>query len=255
MNIAHDLAMSLDPVLLAQASGTLPDDVWQSALLRSAAPRTLINIHRQAGKSLMAALIGVHDALYTPESLVLILSPSLRQSGLVQRKVMGVYNAVGRPVAATEESALQLTLANGSRIVALPGHEETVRGYSGVTRLILDEASRIPDELYFATRPMLAVRGGRLIAMSTPFGKRGWWHHEWAEGGERWERVKVTAYECPRISAAFLAEERAALGDWWFRQEYLCEFMETTDQVFSFDDVQRALTSDVTPLFAPLNGA
>ena len=253
MSIAGDLAMALDPVRFAEAAGIAPDDVWQAALLRSIARHTLLNIHRQAGKSSMAALIGVHDAVYTPDSLVLILSPSLRQSGELFKKVMHVYGAVGRPVPATMESALQLTLANGSRIVALPGKEETIRGFSGVTRLIVDEAARVPDALYYAVRPMLAVSGGSLIALSTPFGKRGWFHAEWSGDGT-WQRVHVPATACPRISPAFLAEERAALGDWWFQQEYGCSFVETSDQVFSFDDVQRAVTGDVTPLFAPAIG-
>ncbi len=248
MSITADLALALDPVAFSRAAGIVPDG-WQCAVLRSTAPRTLLNIHRQAGKSLMAALIGVHDAVYTPGSLVLILSPSLRQSGLVQRKVMHIYNAVGRPVAATEESALQLTLANGSRIVALPGQEGTVRGYSGVTRLIIDEASRVDDSLYYGTRPMLATSGGRLIAMSTPWGKRGWWHHEWTEGGPTWERVEVPATACPRISPAFLAEEERALGPRWFRQEYLCQFSENSEQIFAYDALMRAVTPDVTPLF------
>ncbi len=253
MNLADDLLMAMDPVALSRRSGIEPDDVWQTSLLRSAASRVLLNIHRQAGKSSMAAVIGVHDALYTPGSLVLILSPSLRQSGLVQRKVMQIYNAVGRPVAATEESALQLTLANGSRIVALPGQEGTVRGFSGVTRLILDEASRIPDELYYAARPMLAVSGGRLLAMTTPAGKRGFFFEEWEHGGADWMRVRATADQCPRISATFLAEEEKALGPRWFKQEYLCSFEETSDQLFSYDDVMGAITPDVQPLFGGAN--
>jgi len=249
VNIADDLRLALDPVAFARAAGIEPDTVWQSALLRSTASRVLLNIHRQAGKSLMAALIGVHDAVYSPGSVVLILSPSLRQSGLLQRKVMQVYNAVGRPVTATEESALQLTLANGSRIVALPSQEGTVRGFSDVTRLILDEASRIPDELYYATRPMLAVSGGRLLAMTTPWGKRGFFHHEWAEGGDDWQRVEVPASMCPRIPESFLREEEQALGPRWFRQEYCCQFSENSEQIFAYDMLMRAVTPDVTPLF------
>src|SRR3984885_2926796 len=46
------------------------------------------------------------------------------------------------------KTALTMTLATGSRIVALPGDEETIRGYSGVKLLVLDEAARISDELY-----------------------------------------------------------------------------------------------------------
>lgn len=46
------------------------------------------------------------------------------------------------------ESALRLELQNGSRIISLPGKEQTVRGFSGVRLLAIDEAARVPDELY-----------------------------------------------------------------------------------------------------------
>jgi len=253
MNIADDLLLALDPVRLAEAAGIEPDD-WQRDVLRSSASKFLLNVTRQGGKSTISAVLALHDALFIPNSLVLLLSPSLRQSSELFKKVMSVYGAVGRPVPATMESALQLTLANGSRIVALPGKEETIRGFSGVTRLIVDEAARVPDELYYAIRPMLAVSGGGLIALSTPFGKRGFFHREWTEGGDGWKRVEVPATACPRISPLFLAEERAALGDWWYRQEYGCEFVETTDQVFSYEDVMRAFDNDLTPMFPPSNG-
>ncbi len=84
--------------------------------------------------------------------------------------------------------------------------------------------------------------------MSTPFGKRGHFYEEWTNG-TAWERVKVPATDCPRISPEFLEEERRSLGDWWFSQEYMCEFMETVDQVFGYDFVMESISSDVKPLF------
>src|ERR1017187_2234521 len=72
------------------------------------------------------------------------------------------------------------------------------------------------DELYMAIRPMLAVSCGTLWLMSTPFGKRGFFYEAWARGGPEWERIQVTAEECPRIPREFLEEERAAMGDRWF---------------------------------------
>ncbi len=140
---------------------------------------------------------------------------------------------------------------NGSRIVALPGADEgTIRGYASVRLLIIDEAARVPDGLYRAVRPMLAVSGGRLVALSTPFGKRGWWHQEWTEGGAGWERVQITADQCPRISAEFLEAERRSMPQSWFRQEYFCQFSEAEGAVFSYADVMAALSADVKPLFA-----
>ena len=245
--LALDLATALDPALLMQRC-ELDPDAWQRDLLRSDAKRLLLLCSRQAGKSTVTAVMALHQALYRAPALVLLLSPSQRQSQELFRKVTDAYLTLGRPVDADATSALRLELANGSRIVALPGTEATVRGYSGVDLLVIDEAARVDDSLYYSVRPMLAVSGGRLVALSTPFGRRGWFHDTWKEG-EGWERVKVTADQCPRITSAFLAEERAALGDWWYRQEYGCEFVETVDQVFSYDLVMSSVSSEVKPLF------
>ena len=95
---------------------------------------------------------------------------------------------------------------------------------------------------------MLAVSGGRLIALSTPFGRRGWFFEEW-ESDRGWHRVKVTAHECSRISPRFLDEERSALGDWWYTQEYECEFRDAIDSVFSRDAVAASVSNCVSPLF------
>lgn len=236
-----------DPVELAARAGFQLDD-WQQDVLLSHAHQIILLVSRQGGKSTVSSIRALYRALYRPGSLVLLLAPSYRQSKELFRKVRDAYNALAAPVSATA-SALEMEFANLSRIVALPGKEATIRGFSGVSLLIVDEASRVPDELYQAIRPMLAVSGGDILLLSTPFGKRGFFHHEWTEGGKGWLREKVTAYECPRIDRGWLDEERRRIGDWWFSQEYLCEFVETTDQVFSYEDVQRALSSDVKPLF------
>jgi hypothetical protein len=144
--------------------------------------------------------------------LVLLLSPTLRQSGeLFRDKVLRLYNALGRPIATIQESALSMALANGSRIVSLPGDEKNIRGYSGVSLLIVDEAARVEDALYFAIRPMLAVSKGRMVCLSTPFGKRGWFFESWT-GPDLWDRYRIIANECPRITPDFLDEERRARG-------------------------------------------
>lgn len=247
--IAGDLALALDPVLLAERAGITPDD-WQAAVLRSPSPRLLLNACRQSGKSTITAAVAVHTAVFAPGALVLLVSPTLRQSGELFRKALAVYRALDRPVPAESETALTLTLETGSRIVSLPGKEGTVRGYSGAALIAIDEASRVPDDLYLALRPMLAVSGGRLIALSTPWGKRGWWHQEWTGGGPSWERYEVPATACPRIPAAFLEEERRSMGPLFFASEYECQFVETEDQLFAYDDIAAAITDDVQPLFA-----
>jgi hypothetical protein len=253
MTLAGDLACALDPVRLAERAGLAPDP-WQARALRAAAPRLLLCCARQTGKTTVAAVRAVHTALYAPGALVVVVAPSLRQSIETFRQVLAVYRALGQPVPAAAASALRLELAHGSRVVALPGKEPTIRGLAGVRLLIVDEAARVPDELYYAVRPMLAVSGGRLLVLSTPFGRRGFFYREWTAGAD-WERILVRADECPRIPARFLAEERAALPARWYRQEYECTFEDVVDQVFSAEQVRGALRADVAPLFPEAGAA
>jgi hypothetical protein len=247
VGLRDDLRLALDRSAFARALGLEPDS-WQEKLLRSSSDRVLLNCCRQSGKSTMSGIIALHRALYHPGSLILCLAPALRQSQELFGKVLGFYRDLGRPVAPQAERKLSLELGNGSRIVTLPGTEKTIRGFSGAALLIVDEASRVADELYFAVRPMLAVSGGSLMMLTTPHGKRGVFYEEWT-GGQGWERYEVPADECPRIPEAFLEEEREALPSWVYRQEYECSFEETEDQVFTTEMVERAVTSEVTPLF------
>ncbi len=230
MDLRRALPLALDPSRIFLALGQTPDP-WQRDLLLASNRQLLLNCSRQSGKSTTAAVLAVHTALFRRNSLVLLVSPTLRQSQELYRKVLDVYQALGRPVRAVAENCGRLELANGSRVLALPGREGTIRGFSKVSLLIVDEASRVPDELYHAVRPMLAVSQGRLVVLSTPFGCRGFFYHEWAGDGP-WKRVCVTWRDCPRITPEFIEEERRALGENWVRQEYEGEFLAMTGLVF-----------------------
>src|SRR5215469_3516210 len=194
--MAKDLARALDPVLIASDCGISLDD-WQADLMRSTAPRVLLLCARQTGKSTVSGLIALATAIRQAGALVLLVSPSQRQSGELFRSVMRHLRALENAPQITAESALRLELANGARIVALPGDERTIRGFAGAALIVLDEAARIEDELIAAVRPMLATSGGRLIMLSTPFGKRGVFYEAW-HGSDSWHRVKIAATDCPR---------------------------------------------------------
>lgn len=241
--LGSDLAMALDPVLFARAAGVEPDP-WQADVLRSRHKRMLLNCSRQSGKSTTTALVALHQAIYVPDSLVLLLSPSLRQSAELFRKVSQSYAMLGASVPSTSETVLRLELENNSRILSLPATESTIRGFSAVDLLVVDEAARVEDDLYASTRPMLATSNGRIVALSTPFGKRGWWSDAWHSLHD-WKRVKVTAEQCPRITPAFLAEEREQLGSWWYMQEYSCNFLDAQSSAFSTEEIERAFSQEI----------
>jgi hypothetical protein len=201
----------------------LEPDPWQVEVLEGGHPRLLLNCCRQAGKSTVVALLGLAEAVFVPFTKVLLVSRSLRQSTELFRIVLEYHRRLGAPLG-DRQTAEELQLENHSRIVCLPCKEETIRGYANVSLLVIDEAARVPDDLYRAVRPMLAVSNGRLICLSTPYGKRGFFHEAWARGGDDWHRIEVPADRIPRIRPEFLEQERRGLGESWYRQEYLCSF-------------------------------
>jgi hypothetical protein len=188
------------PELILQRAGMIPDR-WQTQVLQTRKAQILLLCSRQVGKTLVAAALALRTALLEAPALVLILTPSERQSSEFVRRIQELHEALRQPLhatgrvqslhdtqvaearqddayfrlpAKTRDSSLQLHLDNGSRIIGLPASEGKVRVYSAVALLLIDEASRVDDVLYRAMRPMLAVSRGRLLALSTPSGKRGW---------------------------------------------------------------------------------
>src|SRR5580658_9814458 len=219
-------------------------DKKQSAVLDSTAKRGILNCTRQWGKSTVLAAKAVHRGWTTPGSLTLVASPSERQSAEFLRKAAAFLLRLGVRRKGDGDNAASLALPNGSRIIGLPGTEATVRGFSAVSLLMIDEAARVSDDVYKSLRPMLAVGGGDLWLMSTPWGQRGFFYDVWTHGGEKWERHSAAATECPRISASFLEEERRELGSSWFAQEYLCEFVDNGTGWFGRGVVEGALSLD-----------
>lgn len=225
---------------VARHLGLTPDET-QWRVLNSRAKRGILNCARQWGKSTVVAAKAVHRAWTEPESLVLVASPSGRQSAEFLRKAKTFVRRLGVRPRGDGDNELSILFPNGSRIVGVPGVDDTVRGFSAVRLMLLDEAARMTDAQYFALRPMLAVGDGDLWLMSTPYGRRGFFYGEWMHGGDEWERIMVRATECGRISARFLESELKAMGAAEFGQEYLCEFLDNGSGWFERGVVERAL--------------
>ncbi len=209
----------------------LDPDPWQLEVLDGRHARLLLNCCRQAGKSTVVAMLGLVEAIWEPGTKVLLVSRSQRQSSELFRIMTDAYRKIDEPLK-ERLTASELVLTNESRIVCLPCREDTIRGYAKVNYLVIDEAARVPDDIYRAVRPMLAVSAGRLICLSTPYGKRGFFWNAWARGGDDWTRVEVPAQKVTRIPTAFLEQERRAYGDSYYRQEYECSFESLEGLVF-----------------------
>src|SRR5207244_705251 len=155
------------------------------------------NCCRQSGKSTTTAAVALHTAVYNP-GLILLVSPSLRQSKELFAKVTGFLKDLEPAEVLEEDNKSCCALANGARVVSLPGDPDTLRGYSAPKLIIKDEAAFVSDAMQAALDPMLAVSKGRLIEMSSPNGKRGHFDENW-QHGVAVERIRIIGRECPRI--------------------------------------------------------
>jgi hypothetical protein len=289
---------------MVRDSGMKPD-ATQERFLRDRSERKIMDCTRQFGKSTVTGAEAYCEAICYGGTLVLMLGPSQRQAGELFRKAMAFHYDLNQPVRTKNESVMSVEFENNSRIVSLPGKEATVRSFSAVGLLIVDEAARVADALYYSVRPMLAVTkvvkgaGGRLAALSSPFGRMGWYHDAWAanivvqEGAgalagygvcelchfeeirwffqerrlckycirsegqweqlqhldDEWSRYRVIGEECERIPPEFLEAEREAVGPYWYRQEYCCQFLDTVDSYFDSVALDRSLEWDGEKLF------
>jgi hypothetical protein len=246
VSIASDLSMALDICRFSRAVGIDPDAA-QEELLTTASRRVLVNACRQFGKSTTTAVRAAREIIYHCNSLVVVVSPSQPQSTELFKKIHDIWEKAPGAPASKQETLTRMELANGSRVISLPGSERTVRGFSGASLVIADECARIDDELIAAVMPMLATTDGQFVGLSTPKGRRGFFFDKWTDGGDLWKRIAVPASECPRISPTFLEEQRQTLGPLQFAQEYELQFIDTGASAFMSQLIEQAMSTDFPP--------
>jgi hypothetical protein len=237
----------IGPLRFFTATTGYTPDVYQAGVLTSEAERIQLVAGRQVGKTTTAACLAAYTSQMRPQSLTLIVSPSLRQSSEVFRRVMALYHAQPIRVPLTAKSVLQAEWTNGSRVVSLPASASTVRGYTP-DLLILDEAAYCPESLWQSLSPSLAVSRGRVLALSTPNGRQGWFCRVW-EADESWHKVHQSSDACPRIDPGFLAREKLALPDWIYSQEYGARFVESAGRLVFRPELVRASVAPGIPAF------
>jgi hypothetical protein len=247
VSIARDLAAALDPELFMLSTGLKPEP-WQRELLRSTAIRLALLCPRQSGKSTATARVALHHAIYHCDAVVLVLSPSQRQSDLLFEKIIEGFEAMPEKPAGARAIAGRLELPNGSRIISLPGNEKTIRGLSA-DLIVVDEAAQVSDALFNTVLPMVIARSGRIIALSTPFGKRGFFYKACTASGSRWRLIKITAEESALIGPEKLEEARQTYDPHWYRQEFLCEFLGDSTQYFDSELIAAAFDPQIEPFY------
>lgn len=221
-------------------------DEWHKQILRqivTAERNAVINCSRQTGKTTCMSLAAYLTACFG--GFVLVITPSLEQSIEFMARVYEHETRLHLVDHYEDPIKSQLRLVGGGRIKAVPNNERTVRIYSAIDLLVIDEASRVPDAMFGAVSPMLAVSKGRTVMGSTPWGQRGFFYKEWiGQGAKGWIRHRHPWHHCARLSPEFIESERRKHGDLWVDQEYGCKFNSTSSGYFDVTKFEAAMIDD-----------
>lgn len=239
-------------------------DGWQTKVMEHKG-NIALRCGRQTGKSTVVSRKARQLAYDYPQSTILILSSSLRQSSLLYEKVRSmleldnievVNKKVGDETFTSaikkneayreagiflekEPTKTRIRLKNGSQIIVEPCGETgaKIRGFT-VDFLIVDEAQLVPSAVWVAVIPMLAtskkMRGtGWVIVLGTPAGKHGYYFDCFTD--KHYKHFHIPSFKCKRTSKTFLAKEKRRLTDIQYQQEYMAEFVESIRQYFGTD--------------------
>ncbi len=236
------------PSLYAREVLGFPANAIQAEVLDTGANRGILCCSRQWGKTTTVAAKTAHHVVFHPAAFAVVVARCLQQSTELLRRIRAFLVKAGFKLRRDPDIKHSIVLPQGQRIIALAADEHNLRGPSAVTLLIVDEAARVADKIYFAALPFLAATDGQLWLMSTPCGKSGFFYDEWTSSDTGWLRIHSTVEQATHLKRAFIDRQRLSKPLEMFREEYWCEFREPEGQVFPSERVRAAFSAAAEPL-------
>jgi len=222
-------------------------DGWQERVLATTG-NVVLRSGRQVGKSTVISIKAAEYALKHPRKNILVIASVERQAQLLFEKVLAyIYETNKKEIKSGKNrpTKSKLQLKNGSTIYCLPtglsGYG--IRGYT-IDLLIADEAAFIPEEVWTAVTPMLAVTRGDIILLSTPFGKGGYFYRCFEDS--TFTSFHVSSEDCPRKNQEFLDQEKERMSKLQYAQEYLGEFVDELRRFFSEELIRSCMKNKFT---------
>jgi hypothetical protein len=216
-------------------------DKWQKRLLEADGKNIVIRSGRQVGKSFTVSLKTCIYALENGNKTILVVAASQRQSSLLFEKIISFFMEYFPDMIKDDPTKTRLFLTNDTKIYCVPAGRTgyAIRGFT-IDLLIADEAAFISESVWVAVVPMLATTGGKMILLSTPWGKGGYFYN--AFGDSDFVQFHINSEDCPRIPPEFLRKEKARMTKLQYAQEYLGEFVEEYTQLINTQLIKECST-------------
>lgn len=173
-------------------------DEWQKELLTHEG-NLLLCTGRQVGKTTIMSRKICKRMIEKPNQRIIVISLTEDQAKLmiimVQDYIERAYNKMlKKNQKFTNQN--KVTLTNGSQVIARPVGTtgDAVRGFTGDV-LVIDEASRMPELVFEASKPTLLTTGGDIWICSTPFGKEGYFYECFINKYKRFKVFHISSEE------------------------------------------------------------
>ena len=221
-------------------------DEWQQKVLETEG-HIVLRSGRQVGKSTVVAMKAAIFAMKTRGSTTMVIAATDRQSKLLLQKILFQVKEINdRAIKLGKDKPTQhrIVLKNGSEILSFPAGRTGygIRGYT-INLLIADEAAFICEDVWQAVTPMLAMTGGVMWLLSTPHGRGGYFYECFLDDDFTKFHISTEAvlgYENrPEVQKEALGKrliaEKKRMSELEYAQEYLGEFADNLQQLFSND--------------------
>jgi len=225
-------------------------DKWQQDIL-DAKGNILLCTGRQVGKTTIFAIKAAERMVSQPKCRIIVASLTEDQAHLIIVMILTHLERFHKKKIAKKRKAptkSSITLTNGSKVLARPvgNTGDAIRGFTGDV-LIPDEASRMPETMWTASKPTLLTTAGEIWMCSTPYGKQGYFYECFKNKNNRFKVFHVSSEEViknRRISESWTKEQREAaleflddekkdMSQLEYAQEYLGKFIDDLRQLFS----------------------
>ena len=218
-------------------------DDWQKEVMNTKG-NIVLRSGRQVGKSFIISHKVGEYAVKNKKKTVLVIAAVERQAQLLFEKILTYVHDNYRAYikkGKDKPTKSKLTLNNGTVIHCLPSGLSGygIRGYT-VDLLVADEAAFIPEDVWTAVTPMMAITKGNIIMLSTPFGRGGYFYECFNDPS--YTTFHVSSEDCPRKNQEFLDREKGRMSDLQYAQEYLGEFIDELRQFFPTDLIRSCMT-------------
>lgn len=207
-----------------------------NSILKGSEKFHIVSVGRQMGKSLMGMNLALYWGINSGPCKILWVSPVYSQSNKVHKELHAAISESGI-VRSNNFGDNSLTLKNGTEIIFRSAERyDNIRGLT-CDYGIIDEAAFMKNDAWAeAIRPVFAVRGKKVLFISTPKGKN-YFYDLFQLGNSadhpRYKSYTGSSYDTPYIDPTEIEDARQTLPQQIFEQEYLAKFIDDGGEVFT----------------------